>query len=219
MKTEQASAEKQAIKQPPEDVLKKVVNDALKNGYAFRSLRAIAETSGISHRMLIYHFGSQHGLWSAIINEVRESEKVIFAAKTEHINTVDELKVFLQAFGRRYTSADFLPFYQLHFETYSYALRHRDKCSEFLEGVVRPWVSVLTSLFHKVGFSEEDAHQRARIVLASTRGYFLDLITTGDSERVERSAATLLNLVCAMPIRSGPNRRSPICAQLPDGVT
>lgn len=202
MNTENTSAEKPMIKRPPVDVLKKVVNDALKNGYAFRSLRAIAETSGISHRMLIYHFGSQHGLWSAIISEVRESERALFAAKTEHVNSVDELKEFLQAFGRRYTSSDFLPFYQLHFETYSYALRHRDECSEFLEGVVQPWVTALTALFEKVGFSEEDAHQRARIVLASTRGYFLDLITTGDSEQVERSASTLLNLVCAMPANS-----------------
>ncbi|HCE6430194.1 TPA: TetR/AcrR family transcriptional regulator [Pseudomonas aeruginosa] len=202
MGTEESSVEKQAIKRPPVDVLKRVVDDALKNGYAFRSLRAIAETSGISHRMLIYHFGSQHGVWSAIINEVREAERTLFAAETEQVNTPDELKEFLQVFGRRYTSGDFLPFYQLHFETYSYALRHREECSEFLEGVVHPWVTALTALFVKVGFNEDDAHQRARIILASTRGYFLDLITTGEADKVDRSALTLLDLVCAKPAKS-----------------
>lgn len=191
------SGERQVVKRPPIDVLKKVVDDALKNGYAFRSLRAIAETSGISHRMLIYHFGSQHGLWSAIINEVRESEKSLFTAETENVKSVDDLKELLQTFGQRYTTGDFLPFYQLHFETYSYALRHREECSEFLDGVVEPWIEVLTALFEKVGFGEEDASHRARIILAATRGFFLDQITTGNMEEVERSAATLLNLVCA----------------------
>lgn len=187
------------VKRPPVDVLKKVLNDALKNGYAFRSLRAIAETSGISHRMLIYHFGSQHGLWSAIIKEVRESERSLFTAETEQIKTPTDLKIFLQAFGRRYTQGDFLPFYQLHFETYSYALRHREECSVFLEGVVEPWVAILAALFVKVGFSEADAQPRARLVLASTRGLFLDLLTSGDVDQVDRASATLLNLICAKP--------------------
>lgn len=199
MSNEDSGVRKQAIKHPPADVLKKVVNDALKNGYAFRSLRAIAETSGISHRMLIYHFGSQHGLWSAIINEVRGSESKLFMAETEHVNSAADLRDFLEAFGQRYRTGEFLPFYQLHFETYSYALRHREECEEFLEGVVQPWVDVLAALFMKVGFHEEDAHQRARLILAATRGYFLDLITTGDVKSVESSVTAMLNLVCAKP--------------------
>jgi len=194
--SEQGASAERAVKKPPIDVLQKVVADALKNGYAFRSLRAIAETSGISHRMLIYHFGSQHGLWSAIINDVRESESRLFQAQAEHVSSAEDLKEVLIAFGRRYTTDEFLPFYQLHFETYSYALRHREECAEFLGGVVQPWVDALASLFIRAGFQEADGHQRARIILAATRGFFLDLLTTGDVKRVDSSATALLNLVC-----------------------
>ncbi|MBK3431515.1 TetR/AcrR family transcriptional regulator [Pseudomonas fluorescens] len=184
------------IKRPPIDVLKKVMEDALKNGFAFRSLRAIAETSGISHRMLIYHFGSQEGLWSAIINQARQSEKLFFDENTVQVKTPADLRAFFESVWRRYTSQEFLPFYQLHFEIYSYALRHKEECAEFLEGVVIPWSDTLAKLFEKVGFSAKTATVRARLVLAATRGYHLDLITTGDKELVENSAFEMLDLIC-----------------------
>lgn len=190
-------AAQQMIKSPSGGIVKKVVDDALQNGFAFRSMRAIAETSGISHRMLNYHFGSHYGLLTAIIKEVRAGESELFKAETENVNSVADLEDFFLTFWRRYTTDKFRAFYQLHFETYSYALRHREECSDFLEGVVEPWVDALSQLFKKVGFSEEDANQRARIMLASMRGFSLDFITTGDADRIEIAGKTLLKLVCA----------------------
>lgn len=189
----------QPVKTPPEGILRKVVDDALRHGYVFRSMRAIAETSGISHRMLNYHFGSQFGLWSAIIGEVRGSENSLFKSETERVHSIEDLKGFFITFWRRYTTQEFRAFYQLHFETYSYALRHREECADFLSGVVEPWVGAIAELFLKVGFSEEEARERARIVLAAMRGFTLDFLTTGDAEQIERSGKTLLELICAKP--------------------
>jgi len=187
------------IKRPPIDVLKKIMEDALANGFAFRSLRAIAETSGVSHRMLIYHFGSQEGLWSAVINHVRQSERLFFDEKTAEVNTPEDLRRFFASIWQRYTSPEFLPFYQLHFEIYSYALRHKEDCADFLQGVVTPWAAAVAALFEKVGFPASVATVRARLVLAATRGYHLDLITTGDSDLVECSALEMLDLICKPP--------------------
>ncbi|TGN40456.1 TetR/AcrR family transcriptional regulator [Marinobacter confluentis] len=189
----------QPVKTPPASILRKVVNDALEHGYVFRSMRAIAETSGISHRMLNYHFGSQYGLWAAIIGEVRGSESALFKAETELVNSVDDLKAFFLTFWRRYTTTEFRAFYQLHFETYSYALRHREECADFLSGVVEPWVGAISELFRKVGFTEQQANERARIMLAAMRGFTLDFLTTGDAGQIENAGRTLLDLVCAPP--------------------
>lgn len=196
MKTKSDAAEK-TVKTPPKAILSKVVNDALQHGYVFRSMRAIAETSGISHRMLNYHFGSQYGLWAAIIGEVRGSESSLFRSETERVHSVEDLKEFFLTFWRRYTTEEFRAFYQLHFETYSYALRHREECADFLSGVVEPWVGAIAELFRKVGFPGEQADDRARIMLASMRGFTLDFLTTGDANQIERSGRTLLELVCA----------------------
>lgn len=189
----------QATKNPPQDILKKVIDDALKHGYVFRSMRAIAETSGISHRMLIYHFGSQYGLWTSIIKEVRTAESERFKTETELVNSTEDLKNLFITFWRRYTSDNFRAFYQLHFETYSYALRHREECADFLDGVVEQWIEVISALFIKVGFDRKDAHHRARIILAAMRGFSLDFLTTGDAGQIEKSGRTLLDLVCTKP--------------------
>ena len=189
----------QMVKKPPEDILRKVMDDALRHGYVFRSMRAIAETSGISHRMLNYHFGSQFGLWTAIISAARGSETSLFRAETETINSTEDLKAFFQKIWRRYTTEEFRAFYLLHFETYSYALRHREECAEFLDGVVEPWVEVITALFKRVGFNERKAAERARIMLAAMRGFTLDFLTTGETNHIEESGKVLLDLVCADP--------------------
>lgn len=195
MRKKSGETEKTA-KKPPQELIKRVVDDALEHGYVFRSMRAIAETSGISHRMLIYHFGGQYGLWASIIREVRAGESELFKSETELVKTTDDLKRFFLTFWRRYTSEEFRAFYQLHFETYSYALRHREECADFLEGVVEPWLEAISHLFAKVGFTRSEADHRARIMLAAMRGFSLDFLTTGDTEEIEESGRTLLDLVC-----------------------
>ena len=191
--------DKQLVKSPSSEIVEKVLSDALVNGFAFRSLRDVAATSGISHRMLIYHFGSHYGLWTAIIREVRAVERELFEAETSTVNTMDELAEFFIAFWRRYTTEQFCDFYQLHFELYSYALRHREEFTEFLEGVVEPWLESMTYLFVRVGFTEEAATDRARIMLAAMRGFSLDFITTRDEQQIEHAGRTLLNLICTDP--------------------
>lgn len=187
------------VKDPSSEIVEKVLRDALENGFAFRSLRDIAVTSGISHRMLIYHFGSHYGLWTAIIKEVRAEERALFEAEISTVTTQSELSEFFIAFWRRYTTDQFCNFYQLHFEIYSYALRHREDFTEFLDGVVEPWLDSISQLFVKVGFSEEEATHRARIMLAAMRGFSLDFITTRDEKQIDSAGKTLLSLVCAAP--------------------
>lgn len=185
------------VKRPPVDVLKKVKDDAVKNGCTFRSLRAIAETSGISHRMLIYHFGSQYGLFTAIINDVRDSDISLFRADISRITTLLELKAFFVSFWRSFESEDSRRYSLLFFETYLYALRHHEECSDFLENVVQPWVDAVAASFIKVGCEEADSYNRARSLVAISRGFLLDLITTGDVKRIESAGLCLLDFLFA----------------------
>src|ERR1700691_5504525 len=60
---------------PKEKLLEAVVDVALAGGIADRSLRAIAEAAGTSHRMLIHHFGSREGLLVELIREVEARQR------------------------------------------------------------------------------------------------------------------------------------------------
>ncbi|OEC42257.1 hypothetical protein A7D27_11815 [Pseudomonas sp. 1D4] len=78
-------------------------------------MRGIAETSGISHRMLIYHFCSQDGVWAAIIEQARSTEQAAFAEGSEAVHCPVILRAFLDGLWQRYSSAEALR-YQLHIE-------------------------------------------------------------------------------------------------------
>src|ERR1700751_2424039 len=60
---------------PKDRLLAKVVDVALAGGISDKSLRAIADAAGTSHRMLIHHFGSRDGLLVAVIKAVEAQQR------------------------------------------------------------------------------------------------------------------------------------------------
>jgi len=54
--------------------------------------------------------------------------------------------------------------------------------------VVELWVEALSQLFNRIGFSEADANQWTRIMLASMRVFSLHFMTTGDANRIARAS-------------------------------
>src|ERR1700761_7116274 len=60
---------------PKRRLLEAVIGVALADGIADKSLRAIAEAAGTSHRMLIHHFGSREGLLVEVIREVEAQQR------------------------------------------------------------------------------------------------------------------------------------------------
>ena len=68
-----------ATSAPKQRLLAAVVTVALTEGISDKSLRAIAEAAGTSHRMLIHHFGSREGLLVDVIREVEERQRTVLA--------------------------------------------------------------------------------------------------------------------------------------------
>src|SRR3984957_21201613 len=64
---------------PKERLLNAVVESALTDGIADKSLRAIAAAAGTSHRMLIHHFGSREGLLVEVIHAVEARQRAVLA--------------------------------------------------------------------------------------------------------------------------------------------
>ena len=66
------------MSRPKERLLEAVVEVALTTGIADKSLRAIAEAAGTSHRMLIHHFGSREGLLVEVSKAVEARQRALF---------------------------------------------------------------------------------------------------------------------------------------------
>src|ERR1700740_2690011 len=92
-------------------LLNGVVEAALADGIADKSLRAIAEAAGTSHRMLIHHFGSREGLLVAFIQEVEARQRAALSDLSGELAAApgDELVDLGPIFWERLRSPELAP--------------------------------------------------------------------------------------------------------------
>ncbi len=181
---------------PRQVLLEAVVDHALERGIADQSLRAIADSVGTSHRMLIHHFGSNEGLLVEVIREVELRQRDVLAAlQTEVSGDPTETG---RRFWRHLSDPSLGPQERLFFEVYGQALQGRTWAVPLLDGVVDNWVDELGGWLADTGTgSEELARTDARLMLAVTRGLLLDLLATGDRSAVDAAMERCAELFAA----------------------
>lgn len=167
------SADPQVPSPRREELLEQAYAYVLRNGMAAMSLRPLAEAVGSSPRVLLYLFGSKHGLVQALLRRSRTEELELLARVRADGGgpgeVVERLWEWLAAPQRR----DLL---RLWAEGYTRALVEADgPWAGFAAQTVHDWIDVLGDVLGP------DTDPTA--VLATLRGALLDLLATGDEER------------------------------------
>jgi AcrR family transcriptional regulator len=168
---------------PKQKLLAAVVGVALADGISDKSLRAIAEAAGTSHRMLIHHFGSREGLLVEVIREVEAQQRAAMTALAG--DSPDPASDQADQFWRHLRSPELAPQERLFFEVYGQALQGRPWATPMLEGVVEDWVAPVAAMGEALGASRELARAAARLQVAVGRGLLLDVLATGEGEEVD----------------------------------
>jgi AcrR family transcriptional regulator len=190
---------------PKEKLLGAVVDVALAGGIADRSLRAIAEAAGTSHRMLIHHFGSREGLLVDVIRAVEARQR---GALSELVAESTEVPGDLaDRFWRHLRSPELAPQERLFFEVYGQALHGRQWAKPLLEGVVEDWVGPVTAMLEAEGISPDTARTVARLYVAVGRGLLLDVLATGDGHEVDMAMQYFSEMLLAHLAGSGALRQ------------
>jgi len=168
---------------PKEKLLNAVIGAALAGGIADKSLRAIAEAAGTSHRMLIHHFGSREGLLIEVIRAVEARQR---AALSQLAAEPGEASADMgYRFWKHLRSPELAPQERLFFEVYGQALQGRPWARPLLEGIVEDWVGPVAAMIEAAGTSPQTARTVARLSVAVTRGLLLDVLATGDDHEVD----------------------------------
>jgi AcrR family transcriptional regulator len=162
-----------------QDLLAAVIADLAHEGLGDRSLRDIAAAVGTSHRMLIHHFGSRHGLMTAVVEAIEEDQKRFMESLEGESGDI------LVAMWQRLSAPELWPAERLFFECYARALQGEEPFDRLLPGSVDDWVERTVSLSSTPDVPPEVAHARARAGLAVFRGLLLDLVGTGDRAGVD----------------------------------
>jgi len=170
------------VPRPPEPakktaLLANAVDYALLHGLEGLSLRPLAAALGTSPRRLIYHFGSKDQLVAELVT----------AARQQLIQQLGELEeTDLVNIWGCLSAPSMEPYWRLTLQVYALGLGGQAGYRAVLPAAVCDW---LTTMPHepRPGF--------ATLVLAAVGGLILDLLGSGERERVDAAARLFAELI------------------------
>ncbi len=171
------------------ELLDRAVGYVVAHGLADLSLRPLAAALGTDAPVLLHHFGSKDQLIALVLNGVRDRLRAVDLPAGR--DPEEPLSAHLERVWAWAASPERAPLYRLFFEVYGLALQHPDRYRPFLDRVVADWLNQLIPVFTAAGMAAERATAQATLAVAAVRGLLLDLLTTGDRDRVD---AALLEL-------------------------
>jgi AcrR family transcriptional regulator len=177
------------------ELLEAAYRYALEHGLAHLSLRPLAAAIGSSPRVLIFLFGNKDGLVRALLAKVRAEELALLDQFGE---SGDRPSIGLAAVVERLwgwlAAAQHRQLLTLWAETYTSSLVEPDGVwSGFAAATVHDWLTVLAACQPSEERDSADGAARRTLALAVLRGALLDLLATGEHDRV--SAAVHHQLV------------------------
>jgi AcrR family transcriptional regulator len=186
-----------------EELLDRAYRYALEHGLADLSLRPLAAAIGSSPRVLLFLFGSKDGLVRELLAKARSDELGYLA--TEAAASGDGLDAMVAATWRWLAAEPVRPLLTLWTEAYGRSLVEPDgPWSGFASQSVADWLDVLGGAQpagHAAGRepAADDPNLAAdrTLALAVMRGCLLDLLATGDTERVGAAIGRYLRLIGA----------------------
>ena len=177
-------------------LLQRAVDHFAEHGIGDTSLRALAESIGTSHRMLLYHFGSREGLLAAVVENVEVAARASLAEQRADAEPADDPVAQTMRFWAT-ISARALVYGPLFFELTSHAMQGRPHAETLRDQLVDPWLGPATEDAVAAGVPPEIARRRARLDLAVVRGLLHDLLLTGDREGVDAAMREYAQAVVA----------------------
>ncbi|MFD4253423.1 TetR/AcrR family transcriptional regulator [Amycolatopsis thermoflava] len=171
-----------------ERLLDAVVDYTVEHGFAEVSWRPVATALGVSAATLVHHFGTKEQMVESILGRLRER---ILADTAVALGPEPGLAAAARAAWKRTSAPRRAAEFRLFFAVYGRALQAPDEFAGFLRHVVAEWKSALVDA-QGTGTDPVTAQRRATLVIATLRGLLLDLLATGERDRVQDAAESFL---------------------------
>jgi AcrR family transcriptional regulator len=170
------------------ELLDSVVDYTVEHGFSDLSWRPLAAALGVSTNTLVHHFGSKEQMLVTVLGRLRER---ILAATRDLLGEQHDLAAAARAAWTRTSEPQRAPEFRLFFAVYGRALQAPEQFAGFLERVVAEWMASLCAA-QGPDVDPVAAKRKATLVIATIRGLLLDLLTTGDRDRVQDAAESFL---------------------------
>lgn len=164
----------------------------LRRGMADLSLRPLAAELGTSDRMLVYHFGSKRALVERVLDQASADLATMVLGELSAGGTPSDR---LGRLWQRLASDDALPYLRLWFEVQGLAAVGREPYAAVVPGLLAGWLDLSADVFRELGLSPDRARRVATVEVAAIQGLLLDLLATGERDRVDTAARDLIERI------------------------
>lgn len=161
-----------------------VLDHFLTAGRLDESLRTTASAIGVSHSLLLYHFGSRDELLAAVHLACEQRQRIHL--EKLRLETADPIEI-LRVMWSHLSQPEMWPTYRLGF---SLGARLGDADGSLDDGR-QQWLSSLTELTTALGLRDSGATDEAVLWLAACRGLLWELVTGADPGAIDRAAEQL----------------------------
>ncbi|BBX31050.1 TetR family transcriptional regulator [Mycolicibacterium mageritense DSM 44476 = CIP 104973] len=170
------------------ELLDAIVDYAVEQGFSELTWRPVAAALGVTSNTLVHHFGTKEQMFSAVLERLRAR---IVADTDELLGEHPDLATAARVTWERTSDPKRGLEFRLFFAVYGRALQAPQQFSDFLDRVVADWIRALIEM-QGPDVDPGTAKRRATLVIATIRGLLLDLLTTGDHDRVHDAAEAFL---------------------------
>jgi AcrR family transcriptional regulator len=170
----------------------------IEHGLADLSLRRLAAGLGVSHRTLLYHFGSKDELFQAILRAARTRERLRAASLEGDQGQTVSFAQMLRGTWEYLSAPREHDFWRFYFEIHGLALQNPQQYHDVLHEGVHEWLAMARGVLIRDGVPEREAASIATLLVGAFRGLMLDLLQTGERARVDAAFEVLASLAEAL---------------------
>jgi AcrR family transcriptional regulator len=161
------------------DILDRTVEYILETGISDLSLRPLAAALGTSARMLIYYFGSKDALVIDALEEIRRRQYA----------DLDPLKSgaaegALRRYWRWTSARERRAYVRLRLEVSMLSLHEPARYRQFLTDDTQHWLRFIEQSLRSASLPEREVSTLSTLTVAAMNGLELDLVATGDLDRL-----------------------------------
>jgi AcrR family transcriptional regulator len=170
------------------DLLEGIAEYVLDHGVANLSMRRVAEAVGVSHVTLRHHFGSKDELVAEIVEHLLE-RTLTPRGDYSDVNSASPLRALWSGWTSPEGERDIRLFIEVLGQSLFEGSGYRPAVTHSIEHRLDLIAANLTSL----GCREDEARVFATLLLAVLRGLIMDLLVTGDRERIDAAFEVVLS--------------------------
>ncbi len=162
----------------------------IEHGVATLSMRPLAKALGVAPSALVHHFGTKEQLITSILGFIRDRGMVPVEIADEDVDAYRE-------WWYRWSDDKTLPVLRLAFEVIGLAVQSPERFGAFRAHAIADWTAIVSADLAASGCPADELEPMATSLVAHIAGLQLDLLLSGERDRINAAHELFVEMVNA----------------------